>query len=443
VKTVTSERLILFTRYPTPGRAKTRLIPVLGEQGAAALQRRLTLRAIRLAERVKAIRCAQFEIHYDGADAPVMQGWLGDRFEFYLQRQGDLGQRMVSAFEESFREGSDATVLIGADCPELTVEIVGEAFSALREAPVVFGPALDGGYYLVGLRRPVQDLFRGPSWGSDTVLADSLLILKKAGLEAALLKPLPDIDRPEDLQIWSRIVGAEEADLSKISVIIPALNEATRIARTIESALMGNPLETIVVDAGSRDETMSRAREAGATVLSSGHGRGRQMNAGASRATGSVLLFLHADTLLPGNYSSLTGPCLSDPKVSAGAFRFTTAERFAGRSVVQWTTNLRSRWLQMPYGDQALFLRRALFEELGGFVDWPLLEDYELVRRLRRRGKVKTLSEPAVTSGRRWQRLGALRTTWINMRVIIGYRLGVPIEKLATLYCGGGKGKPQ
>src|SRR6185369_699023 len=166
LKTVTSERLILFTRYPTPGRAKTRLIPVLGEQGAAALQRRLTLRAIRLAESITATRGAEFEIHYDGADAPVMQGWLGDRFKFCPQGQGDLGQRMALAFEESFRGGSDANVLIGADCPELTAEIVGEAFEKLRQAPVVFGPALDGGYYLVGLRRPVQDLFRGPSWGS-------------------------------------------------------------------------------------------------------------------------------------------------------------------------------------------------------------------------------------------------------------------------------------
>jgi uncharacterized protein len=434
---MTSERLILFTRYPMPGQAKTRLIPVLGEQGAAALQRRLTLRAIRLAESVKATCGAEFEICFDGADAPVMQGWLGDRFKFCPQGQGDLGQRMASAFEESFHGGSDATVLIGADCPELTAEIVGDAFDALRKAPVVFGPALDGGYYLVGLRRLVRDLFRGPSWGREKVLADSLQILKKAGLEAALLKPLADIDRPEDLAIWTRIVAAEEADLRKISVIIPALNEAPSIARTIQSAAVGNPLEIIVVDGGSSDETVQRAVEAGATVVSSGAGRGRQMNAGASRATGSVLLFLHADTLLPRNYLSMTGHCLADPKVSAGAFRFTTAERFAGRSLVQWATNLRSRWLQMPYGDQALFLRRATFEELGGFVDLPILEDYELVRRLRHRGKVKTLSEPAVTSGRRWRRLGALRTTWINQRVTMGYRLGVPIEKLAKLYRGG------
>ena len=431
-----SERLILFTRYPVAGRAKTRLIPVLGEEGAAGLQRRLTSRAVRLGEDVHTRRGVEFEIHFDGTETSVMEGWLGDRFRYASQEQGDLGQRMAKAVEESFAREAQATVLIGADCPELTTEIVDEAFEALRRVPVVFGPALDGGYYLVGLSRPIPDLFRGPAWGSSTVLADSLKILKEAGAQSALLRPLADIDRPEDLEIWSRLVEEEERSLSKISVIIPALNEAEYIARTVASASAGKPAEVIVVDGGSRDETILRAREAGATVLSSKPGRGRQMNAGASRATGNVLLFLHADTLLPHNYSLHVTSCLGDRRVSAGAFRFAITEPFPGRSLVQWTTNLRSRWLQMPYGDQALFLRRSLFEELGGFVDWPLLEDYELVCRLRRLGGVKTLAQPALTSGRRWRRLGVLRTSWINKRVVLGYRLGLPVERLAAIYRG-------
>jgi rSAM/selenodomain-associated transferase 2 len=341
---------------------------------------------------------------------------------------------MAKAVEDSFSRGSQATVLIGADCPELRPDVLDEAFEALRRVPVVFGPALDGGYYLVGLSRPIPDLFHGPAWGNSTVLADSLKILKEAGVQSALLRPLADIDRPQDLAIWSRLVAEEESDLNRISLIIPALNEGEYIAATVASAAAGKPAEMIVVDGGSRDETIARAREAGATVVSSKPGRGRQMNAGSSRATGNVLLFLHADTLLPPNYSALVASCLADRRIAAGAFRFATAERFPGRFLLHWTTNLRSRWLQMPYGDQALFLRRALFEELGGFVDWPLLEDYELVRRLHRSGRVKTLSAPALTSGRRWQQLGMLRTSWINKRVILGYRLGVPVEKLVAIY---------
>ena len=431
-----SERLILFTRYPVAGRTKTRLVPTLGEQGAAGLQRRLTQRAVRLAEYAKAILGIDFSIYFDGADANAMQGWLGDRFKFHEQGSGDLGQRMARAFNQSYRDGAGATVLIGADCPELTAGLVGEAFSALRHSPVVFGPALDGGYYLIGLRQPIEQLFCGPGWGSSTVLEDSLSILKRSGKQAYLLKPLNDIDRPEDLAIWRRIVENEEGELNKISVVIPALNEANCIARTVALAAADNPSEVIVVDGGSSDDTPRRAAKAGATVLTSRPGRGRQMNAGASSAIGNVLLFLHADTLLPLNYSSLLPVCLVQPQVVAGAFRFEVAERFPGRSFLQWTVNLRSRWLQMPYGDQALFLRRSLFEELGGFNDWPILEDYELVRRLRSCGRVRILPQSALTSGRRWQRLGVLRATWVNKRVILGYRFGVPVEKLASIYCG-------
>jgi hypothetical protein len=413
-------------------------MPVLGEHGACALQRRLTLRAVRLGEQLQSSRGIGFGIHFDGADESVMQSWLGDRFTFQPQAQGDLGQRMAWAFEESFRRDSAATVLMGADCPELSPGLIAEAFDALRQAPVVFGPALDGGYYLVGLRRPMAELFRGPAWGTSTVLAESVKILNRSGTNPILLRPLPDVDRPEDLQRWRELAAAEEKGLTKISVVIPALNEAASIVPTIKAAAMGNPDQIVVVDGGSRDGTTNLAREAGATVLHSRPGRGRQMNAGASYCTGNVLLFLHADTALPPDYSGPVVSCLADNKVSCGAFRFAIAGRFAGRRLVEWSTNIRSRWLQMPYGDQGLFLRRALFEELGGFVDWPILEDYELGQRLRRVGRVKTVAKRAVTSGRRWQRAGFLRTTWINKRVIMGYHRGEPVEELAAIYRGRG-----
>ena len=114
---------------------------------------------------------------------------------------------------------------------------------------------------------------------------------------------------------------------------------------------------------------------------------------------------------------------------------------------MEWSANVRSSWGQLPYGDQALFLRRSLFEELGGFANLPILEDLELVRRVRRRGRVITVGEPAVTSGRRWQQLGVLRTTLINQRIIIGYHLGWPIHRLAAAYsrsdrhCAGQRSK--
>ena len=136
-------------------------------------------------------------------------------------------------------------------------------------------------------------------------------------------------------------------------------------------------------------------------------GRAGQMNAGAARAPpGSVLLFLHADTALPDNWTRVVADTLGEPGIVAGSFGFRVAKKFTGRWLVEWTVNLRSRWLQKPYGDQTQFLRRALFEELGGFADLPIMEDYELNQRLRRRGRVATSTATAITLGRRWKMLG-------------------------------------
>jgi uncharacterized protein len=431
---VTEQRLIIFTRFPKTGQSKTRLIPALGAEGAAQLQRRLTHNALREAEACARTSRTDLEIQFEGADERAMSHWLGDRFSFCHQAGADLGRRMCAAFDKAFKEGCQSVVLLGADCPDLNVSILSQALAALREYPVVLGPATDGGYYLVGLRQPLPELFSGPVWGSDSVLADSLVIIKKAGLAHSLLEPLSDIDRPEDLSLWRRFTERQETELGKLTVIIAALNEQERIEATIKAAAQGEPQEIIVVDGGSDDETVARAKVAGATVLKSRAGRARQLNAGASRALGGTLLFLHADTLLPRRYRSAVQAALERNRVSAGTFSFALRESFLGRRLIERTTNLRSRLWQMPYGDQGLFLRRSLFEELGGYADLPILEDYELVRRLRKCGRIVTLSEAAVTSSRRWQRLGLVRTTLLNKWMILGYRLGWPIEKLAASY---------
>lgn len=427
-------RLILFARFPVAGQVKTRLIPALGAEDAAALHRRLVLRSLRTAHALCRSQDVELEIRFAGDDAKPMQHWLGDGWLCRPQCEGDLGQRMAGAFEDSFREGSPATVIIGSDCPSLTPEILAAAFESLKTNPVVFGPATDGGYYLIGLTQPVPKLFQGVAWGTETVLAQSLEILARLGSKPALLQPLDDLDRPEDVAAWKRLVEVDDTDLSRVSVIIPALNEAAHIATTLQSVRAGCPHEIIVVDGGSADDTSAIAQAAGATVIQSKPGRARQMNAGAARATGNVLLFLHADTELPENWTRVVTNTLEKPGVAAGSFGFRVAESFPGRWLVEWTTNLRSRWFQNPYGDQTQFLRRALFEELGGFANLPIMEDYELNQRLRRRGRVATSSAAAITSGRRWKKLGIIRTTVINKMMITGYRFGVCPHKLARFY---------
>jgi len=427
--------LILFARCPAPGRVKTRLIPVLGAEGATALHRRLVLRALRATQGACRAASAGFEVHFDGGTEQAMSHWLGDNVRFFPQAGGDLGERMAGAFEESFRRGSTATVIIGSDCPDLNSEVINAAFARLTKTPVVLGPAQDGGYYLIGLNRPVPELFRGIPWGTDRVLADSLSILEHQGWKAALLNPLADIDRPQDLTNWRRIISSEDTCLDRVSVIIPALNEEHHIAATLRAIGRSPCHEVIVVDGGSTDGTVQRAKEAGAAVvLTSKPGRARQMNAGAARATGGALLFVHADTLLPPGLPGLISRTLGAPGVAAGAFRFRIAGDFRGKSFIEWTTGIRSRWLQRPYGDQGLFLTRAQFEEMGGFADLPIMEDYEFAVRLRRRGRIVTVGEAALTSGRRWQTLGVMRTTLRNQWIVAGYHLGVTPRKLATGY---------
>ena len=194
-------------------------------------------------------------------------------------------------------------------------------------------------------------------------------------------------------------------------MIVPTLNEAASLGRTLERVRRADGIEIIVADGGSRDATREIAAQAGATVLVTAGGRAAQQNAGAAVAGGRHLLFLHADTLLPDGYAELIRRALDRPATVAGAFRFRTDGAGAAMRLVEWGANIRSALFQWPYGDQGLFMEKRVFDELGGFSPLPIMEDYELVGRLRRRGPVVTLSEAAITSARRWQRLGALRTT--------------------------------
>ena len=428
-------RLILFTRAPVAGRVKTRLIPALGAEGAAELHRRLVLRTLRSAAAFCRQASVELEIRVDGGREEAMRHWLGDGWRFRAQCEGDLGTRMADAFAAAFAEGARAAVIVGSDAPGLTPERLAGAFDALLRAPAVFGPAIDGGYYLVGLVRPMPALFRGVPWGSGTVLADSLRILEREGTaKPELLEALEDVDRPEDLAAWRRVDDAEEAGPDRISVVVPALNESRQIASTLGSIRRGSPHEILVVDGGSSDDTVGVARDAGALVLESARGRARQMNAGAALAGGNVLLFLHADTALAAGWAVAVSETLARRDVVAGAFRFRIEGSFAGRRLVEWNTHVRSRWLGRPYGDQGLFLRRRVFEASGGFADLPLLEDHELVARLRRRGRVAVSDLPATTSGRRWKELGVVRTTLINQWILAAYALGVAPDRLARVY---------
>ena len=195
------EKLIVFTRYPEAGKTKTRLIPVLGKEGAAKLHRQLTEGTISQAKQLKNTRQLFVEVHFTGGSQELMEAWLGNDIFYQNQVTGDLGIKMAAAFEMSFNSGIEKVVLVGTDCPGLNADLMAKAFNELDGQDLVLGPALDGGYYLIGLRRFVPEIFIGINWGTAEVLAQSVAIARNLNLAIAYLSPLADIDRPEDLSI--------------------------------------------------------------------------------------------------------------------------------------------------------------------------------------------------------------------------------------------------
>jgi rSAM/selenodomain-associated transferase 2 len=343
---------------------------------------------------------------------------------------------MARAFREAFQAGIDRAVLVGTDIPGITARILLQAFESLSSADMVLGPARDGGYYLIGLRQPFPRLFVDIPWGTERVLEMTRKVTDDLGLSAVLLETLEDLDRPEDLHLWGKASKQmpEPHPIPCISIIIPTLNEAPNLASTLRSIRNASNVEVIVVDGGSSDETVKVARSWSTRVLSFAPGRARQMNAGAARATGEILLFLHGDTRLPRGYDNYIRKILARPHTVTGAFQLRIDGKLPGLRIAERMVNVRSRRLQFPYGDQAIFLRADLFREMGGFPDMPIMEDFELIRRLRRRGRIAIAPVPVLTSARRWENLGILRTTLINYAIPLAYYLGVSPSQLARWY---------
>ncbi|WOD41214.1 TIGR04283 family arsenosugar biosynthesis glycosyltransferase [Nodosilinea sp. E11] len=247
------------------------------------------------------------------------------------------------------------------------------------------------------------------------------------------LRPIPSASDRDLAAVRTTLVSPP----APISIVIPTLNEVEQLPTVLAAIPTG--IEVVVVDGGSTDRTDALANALGVRVIASPPGRSRQLNRGAAAATGDILLFLHADTRLPEGFDQAIRQTLAQPGVVAGAFRLAIDSPRRSLRWVEWGVNLRSRWLQMPYGDQAIFLPAEVFHQLGGFPDLPMMEDFELVRRLRKLGKVAIAPATVMTSDRRWRTLGVLRTTLTNQLMIIGYFLGIDPQKLARWYRNLGK----
>ncbi|TWT32120.1 TIGR04283 family arsenosugar biosynthesis glycosyltransferase [Blastopirellula retiformator] len=218
----------------------------------------------------------------------------------------------------------------------------------------------------------------------------------------------------------------------RVSVIIAALNEQANIRAAIDSAQQAGADEILVADGGSADDTVRLATSSGASVVTSLPGRAIQQNAGVAASSGDVLLFLHADCRL--SLRCIPQIRELDCRFTFGAFRQKIDATPLIYRLVERGNDLRVRWLGMPYGDQAIAVRRDTFEAAGRFAEVPFLEDYLLSQTLKRRHWPTLLRGPVYTSARRWQQRGVVRQTLLNWRLIAAYRRGVPIEELAKQY---------
>jgi rSAM/selenodomain-associated transferase 2 len=227
-----------------------------------------------------------------------------------------------------------------------------------------------------------------------------------------------------------------------ISIIIPTLNEEQLIGPCLDRLLAqqnncsgsGDTAEIIVVDGGSTDQTIPEVSKRKVRVINSEPGRGTQQHRGAEAAHGDILLFLHCDTELPETFPEDICSALQGKAVAAGAFRLAINGKGGGFRCIEAGILLRSQLFALPYGDQALFMRRETYFAAGGFPQQPIMEDVALVHRLKKLGKIAITHTHVTTSARRWQQHGLVKTTLVNQLMLLGRAIGIPSQQLARFY---------
>lgn len=437
------EAVIVFTRIPIPGQTKTRMMPYLSPAECAGLHK-CFLKDI-AAECHKSRKDIFVFYTPEGKQQslfPIFGLWA-----VYRPQQGDdLGSRMYQAIAEVLSAGYDSCVLFGTDIPEIKAGGLELAFGKLKKCDVVFGPAGDGGYYLVGMKQPRQEVFREQSYGHGSVLADTVAGLKECGMRIGYVKQLEDMDRPVDLQkLYLRLKsGKKLADSHtgrfllrhlKISVIIPIYNEEKTIG-SIQRQLadLKDHCEVIFADGGSTDRTMAKISPS-FKVIKTPKGRAQQMNAGARESSGDILFFLHCDSRLPVDSLTQIRRVMMNYQVGGFGIAFHSRNFFMMTNRI--ISNHRMKCRGIIFGDQGMFIDRKLFFDLGGFPDLPIMEDYQFSLNLRQKGiRIGMTGQRIYTSDRRYPRgtIPKLRVMWQMEMLRRMYRCGMPVERIARLY---------
>ena len=221
----------------------------------------------------------------------------------------------------------------------------------------------------------------------------------------------------------------------ELSIVIPVLNDTAPLGQLLTTIRADPRVDIVVVNGGAPEDRLNAmCRRPDLQLLTSPPGRGRQMNFGAAAAAGRWIVFLHADTRLPPKWTDEIRRASADPAVVGGSFRFRLDSTAWQARLIERAVDRRVRWLDLAYGDQALFVRHDVFDAMGGYREWPLMEDVEFVRRLRRAGKLYHSPQPALTSARRWERDGWWRRSASNVMLQALFFAGVAPERLANWY---------
>jgi hypothetical protein len=429
--------LIVFMKYPEAGRVKTRLSIEIGDEEALHVYQKLTRRTLGIASDFKqAHGKTDLFLFYDPPDAKIpLQKQYPGPWEFVPQADGHLGDRMRAAFAYVFELGYGQAVLVGTDIADIADGDLREAFQALGFNQAVLGPALDGGFYLIGLSSMFARIFEFSSWSTPSVFERTAACFDAAHVKVASIQRRKDVDQIEDLQ-W---LNENAMFQDQISIIVPFLSKTKKIAfliDTLEAQLWPGD-DILLVKGGPPSERAPLHISAHTTLFFAPRGRGNQLNLGARMARNNLFWFLHADTAPPANFGYHVRKISQAPEAMLGCFELQFKPTNVYLDLISKWANMRTKYFKLPYGDQGFFCSRQTFEELGGFKKQFLMEDLDFVRKCRTLGKLLIVPQRIGSSSRRYSSKGLLRASVLNHWTVLLYFLGVDDRKLYSRYYDG------
>jgi hypothetical protein len=430
--------LLIFLRYPEAGKVKRRLSEEIGSEKAAQVYEKLIRRTLGVACDFKLSSPETRVVLFHTPDDPLekLKNKFQGPWEFRPQEGKHLGQRMENALRAAFAAGARKAVLIGTDLADIEANDIEGAFRDTEEKVAVLGPAADGGFYLIGTDRPIGAPLRFGAWGTGEVFSRTTRALEADGFRVRAAAERNDVDRKRDLDL----LDGDILFSGSISTIIPTLTEAQKLSPLLSylENLLWPGDDIVVVQGGAFEKVCLRRVSPLLTVVGIRQGRGIQQNAGAILSRGTILFFLHDDTIPPPEFPYLIRRACRAKRALLGCFklRFLPSNP-ALRMIAAWA-NLRTVLFKLPYGDQGIFCRREMFERAGGFGRNYLMEDVNLVRKFLKmnRGAVSSLPVPVWSSSDRYLRTGILKASLQNHSTFLLAALGRDEQALYRKYYG-------